>query len=355
MGYNNDVSRTDPAYGRPSGKSSCMSPDPHRKFPFPRFRRLEHGLLWALLGFTAVSAGALGALVAVILPQPIMQDRSLEDASAFRSDEIRNANLEYALHILIIGADNPNPTRSAQTQRESLQGRADTLMLARFDPSQSQLSLLSIPRDTRVEIPDHGMNKINVANAIGGPTLTARTISDLLGGIPIDRYVRLNPEGIQDLVDAIGGVDVYVPERMEYSDHTQQLYIDLQPGWQRLNGEQVHHFARYRQDYLGDIGRVQRQQELIRAISQELIKPGTWTRTPQVLEAIQENLDTNLRWEELLSLAKFALSSSQDLDMIMLPGRFSQPHEFGTSYWLPDDPGLYQVAVNYFEAPPING
>lgn len=296
-------------------------------------------------------------MVAIILPQPIMPHRSaVEDSSAFRSDDIRNASLDYALHILIIGADNPNPTRADQSYVESLHGRADTLILARFDPKQNQMALLSIPRDTRAEIPDHGMNKINVANALGGPILTARTVSTLLGGIPIDRYVRLNPEGIQDLVDAIGGVEVYVPERMEYTDHTQKLYIDLQPGWQRLNGEQVHHFARYRHDHLGDIGRVQRQQELIRALSQELLQPGTWTRTPQVLEAIQANVDTNLRWDELLSLAQFTLSYGQErLDMIMLPGRFSQPHEFATSYWLPDSDGTYQVAVNYFDASPING
>ncbi len=316
-------------------------------------KRFRIWLLWFSLGFTAFSAGALGALVAVLLPQPVLtSDMSWEEQLFFENNE----SLDYTLHILILGSDDADPTNHHKTQGESLQGRSDTIMLARFDPKDQAISLLSIPRDTRVEIPDHDYDKVNIANQLGGPVLAARTVSQLLGGVRIDRYVRLNTQGIQDLIDAIGGVEVYIPEAMKYTDVTQGLYIDLEPGLQRLNGEQVHHFIRFRHDELGDIGRVQRQQELIRAVSRELLKPGTWTQTPQIVQAIREHLDTNLTWEEVLSLARFMFNNGQErLDMVMLPGRFSQPREYATSYWLPDENAVYQISVNYFEAIPLNG
>ncbi len=315
--------------------------------------RYRHWIIWSLLGFTAFSAGALGAVAAVLLPRPILSSNLTPEEQRFFSDD---NSLDYALHILVLGADDPDPANTDKTKQEALQGRSDTVILARFDPQEKTVALLSIPRDTRVDIPDHGISKVNVANNLGGPVLAARTVSDLLGGITIDRYVRLNTEGIQDLIDAMGGVEVYVPEEMKYTDVTQGLYINLEPGLQRLNGEQVHHFIRFRHDQLGDIGRVQRQQELMRAISREMLKPSAWARVPQILQAIKANLDTNLTWEELLSLAKFLLNNSQDsLNMVMLPGRFSQAQEFSTSYWIPDQQGIYQIAVNYFEAIPEYG
>jgi hypothetical protein len=146
-------------------------------------------------------------------------------------------------------------------------------------------------------------------------------------------------------------VEVYVPEPMHYVDHTQRLFINLEPGWQRLNGEQAHHFARFRRDHLGlgDIGRVQRQQELLRALSRELLSPAVWPRIPKVLQVVRTHLDTNLTWEEVLSLAKFVLTSGGDrIDLVLLPGRFSQPGEFSTSYWLPDPAGIRRVAVSHF-------
>jgi polyisoprenyl-teichoic acid--peptidoglycan teichoic acid transferase len=79
----------------------------------------------------------------------------------------------------------------------------------RFDPAAKKITVLSIPRDSRTYIPDHGIAKINEANADGGPALSAKSVSDLLGGIAIDRYVSINVRGVQTLVDALGGVTVY--------------------------------------------------------------------------------------------------------------------------------------------------
>ncbi|MGY4589719.1 polyisoprenyl-teichoic acid--peptidoglycan teichoic acid transferase [Thermostichus sp. MS-CIW-40] len=317
-----------------------------------RQQAIRQGILWLLLGFTAVLAGSAGALLAVMLPrQVIPTSLTPAEQEAFRPDALRAAALDRSLHILILGTDNPDPTLPLPTERDRFHTRSDTILLARFDPQARRITVLSIPRDTRVRLPGFGVTKINAANLAGGPALTAQVVSHLMGGIPIDRYIRLNTDALEELIDAVGGLEIYVPEPMQYADHTQQLFIHLEPGWQRLNGEQAHHFARFRRDHLGlgDIGRVQRQQELLRALSRELLSPAVWPRIPKILQVIRTNLDTNLTWEEVLSLAKFVLTSGGDrIDLVLLPGRFSQPGEFSTSYWLPDPAGIRRVAVSHF-------
>ncbi|PIK85386.1 transcriptional regulator [Synechococcus sp. 63AY4M2] len=317
-----------------------------------RQQAIRQGILWLLLGFTAVLAGSAGAFLAVMLPRPVIPTSLTPgEQEAFRPDALRAAALDRSLHILILGTDNPDPALPLSRERERLNTRTDTILLARFDPQARRITILSIPRDTRVRLPSFGVTKINAANLVGGPALTAQVVSTLLGGIPIDRYVRLNTDALEELIDAVGGVEVYVPEPMHYVDHTQRLFINLEPGWQRLNGEQAHHFARFRRDHLGlgDIGRVQRQQELLRALSRELLSPAVWPRIPKVLQVVRTHLDTNLTWEEVLSLAKFVLTSGGDrIDLVLLPGRFSQPGEFSTSYWLPDPAAIRRVAVSHF-------
>ncbi len=94
----------------------------------------------------------------------------------------------------------------------SLEGLTDTMLLLRFDPQRQKLTMLSIPRDTRTDIEGYGEKKINEANALGGPALTAETVSHLLDGVAIDRYIRINVQGVEKLIDALGGVTVYVPK-----------------------------------------------------------------------------------------------------------------------------------------------
>ena len=97
--------------------------------------------------------------------------------------------------------------------REDDVGRSDTLMVATVDPHTDQTTLLSIPRDTRVRIYGYGFDKINAAYAYGGEPLTEKTVENLLG-IDIDHYVMINVRSFVKIIDAIGGVDIYVPKRM---------------------------------------------------------------------------------------------------------------------------------------------
>jgi LCP family protein required for cell wall assembly len=232
----------------------------------------------------------------------------------------------------------------------SFDGPSDTMLLLRFDPDTKKLTLLSIPRDTRTYIEGYGLSKINAANAKGGPALAAKTVSELLEGVGIDRYVRVNVQGIQSLVDALGGVTVYVPMDMKYQDDSQHLYINLKQGKQRLNGNKALQLLRYRYDKNGDIGRVQRQQLVMRALMEQALNPATLARLPKILSVIQSHIDTNLTVEELVALVGFGVQINRsNMQMLMVPGDFNGDGRKDISYWLPDNRRIQQMMAKYFD------
>jgi LCP family protein required for cell wall assembly len=223
------------------------------------------------------------------------------------------------------------------------------MLLLRFNPDTKKMIVLAIPRDTRIEIAGHGLKKINAANVYGGPSLTAQTVSNLLNGVGIDRYVRINILGMGKLIDALGGVTVYVPKDMKYQDESQHLYINLKAGKQHLNGNQALQLLRYRHDALGDIGRIQRQQMVLRALTEQALTPTTLTQLPEILNVIKEHLDTNLTVEELVALVGFgARTNHANMQMLMVPGRFSETREFDASYWVPNPAAIGKLMSKYF-------
>ena len=237
----------------------------------------------------------------------------------------------------------------------SFEGLSDSMLLLRFDPQDEKVSVLSIPRDTRVYIDGYGVRKINHANEYGGPALAASTASELLGGINIDRYVRVNVQGVEKLIDALGGVTVNVPKDMKYNDFSQHLYIDLKKGIQHLDGDKAMQFLRYRYDGYGDISRVQRQQMLMRSAVEQTLKPATVVKIPKILSVIQSHLDTNLTVRELMALANFASERDRsNINMMMLPGDFNSGEET-VSYWLPHHKSINKLMVNHFDLPSYAG
>ncbi|MGG6293467.1 LCP family protein [Leptolyngbya sp. AN02str] len=325
--------------------------------------------LWFMLGLVGIasSSAIAGALLAVSLAStPLLQSRlSPEDAEAFEGSDIssgvnfRLPQLTRPVNILVLGikvlsSDVANPPEEVQDLGyhalvNSLDGLSDTMMLIRFQPSDRTLTVLSLPRDTRVRIDGVGTAKLNEANAYGGPASAAIATSNLLGEVPIDRYVRINIQGVEKLIDALGGIDVYVPRDMKYQDDSQHLYINLKQGQQRLNGKKAIDFLRFRYDEYGDIGRVQRQQLFMRAMAEQALNPATITRLPQILSVIQENVDTNLSVEELVALVGFGSQVDRSkVQMLMLPGDFSSSEEYVASYWLPNYRAIDQLVAQYF-------
>jgi LCP family protein required for cell wall assembly len=192
--------------------------------------------------------------------------------------------------------------------------------------------------------------KINEANYYGGPASSAKSVSGLLGGVGIDRYVTVNVQGIKSLVDALGGITLNVPKDMKYTDESQHLYIDLKAGKQLLNGEQIVQYLLYRHDDLGDIGRVQRQQLLMRAFVEDQVNVGLLSRMPKILSVIQSHIDTNLSIEELVALAGFATQTDRaGVQMLMVPGKFSDPKDYKASFWLPDQNAIETMVAEHFD------
>lgn len=352
-------------------------PVPNRRPPrspqarFNPLRLLAIGI--GLLAVAGVSA-TTGALLALTLADPSFSQRALsrDEQNAFSdpdesisSSGLQMPQLTRPVNILIMGIkvvtsdvdDNLTREYGYHALVNSFEGLSDTMMLARFDPKLGKMTMLSIPRDTRTYVEGLGTAKINAANSYGGPALAARSTSDLLEGVPIDRYVRINVQGVEKLIDALGGLTVYVPRDMKYTDESQHLYIDLKQGRQHLNGDRALQFLRFRYDEYGDIGRVQRQQMALRAFKEQLLSPATLLRLPKVMATIRENLDTNLSLEEIAALAGFASGiERQDVQFMMLPGEFGDLSAYGgVSYWLPHSRRIRQMMAAHFDMGMLDG
>lgn len=322
---------------------------------------------WLWLGFTSVAilSATAGALVAVSLSStPFLQSRLRPDEQAMftkggsiATGNLRLPELTRPVNILVLGtkvlaSDLPSgeTQQSAYELIDSFEGPTDTMLLLRFDPEAKKLTVLSIPRDTRTYIEGYGLNKINAANVHGGPALTAKAVSDLLDGVGIDRYIRVNVQGVQELIEALGGVTVYVPQDMKYKDDSQRLYIDLKQGKQHLDGEKTLQLLRFRYDKNGDIGRVQRQQMVMRALMEQALNPVTLARLPKILSVIQSHIDTNLSVEELVALAGFGVQTNRsNVQMLMVPGDFNGDGRRDISYWLPNKRRIQQMMAKYFD------
>jgi LCP family protein required for cell wall assembly len=199
-------------------------------------------------------------------------------------------------------------------------------------------------------MPGGGYDKINSANARGGADFSAEAIANNLNNVKIDHYVRVTTDAFRELIDILGGVKVYVPQNMYYKDVTQNLEINLEQGLQTLNGEQAEQFSRFRNDSLGDIGRVQRQQILMKALKEKIQNPVMITRIPQVIKLLKNHLDTDLTPKQMLTLANFCRGlEKENIKMVMLPGRYSSPTHYSVSYWLISEEAKNKVMKEFFD------
>ncbi len=236
--------------------------------------------------------------------------------------------------ILVMGVDAPNNSLRAKDENTFEGTRTDTMMLVRIDASKKRVAVVSIPRDSKVYISgNRGIDKINAAHAIGGADLAVQTVQESFG-IPIDNFMVINFRGVRELVDAIGGVDLYVEKAMHYTDHTAKLYIDFKPGKQHLNGKQAEAFLRFRHDHLGDIGRIRRQQQFIMALTKKMRDPAILLRIPQLVGLAGSYVETDLSPGDLATLAFF----SKDVNLNAVRTATLPGHAGGVrvSYWVID-------------------
>ena len=234
--------------------------------------------------------------------------------------------LKGKVNILVLGVD----------EREDDVGRSDTSFVVTIDNDAKKVTMLSIPRDSRVKIAGHGWDKINHAFAFGGAPLSKKTIENLLG-IPIDYTVSVNFRGFMRMVDAVGGITVDVDKRMRYSDPYDDdggLEIDLYPGVQKLNGRTAIEYVRYR-DEEGDIGRVARQQKFLKALFQEIATPQMLSKLPELVKEFSTTVKTDMPTSKMLQLLPTlndAVKAGLETEWVTGTPIWIQD----VSYWLPD-------------------
>jgi LCP family protein required for cell wall assembly len=238
------------------------------------------------------------------------------------------------LNVLLLGIDARPGEKDART---------DSMILVSIDRDTKKIALVSIPRDTLVEIPGYGKNKINTANALGGAELARETVETLLG-IEIPYFVKTNFEGFKEIVDTLGGVELDVEKRMHYPAED----IDLKPGLQRLDGYNALAYVRFRYDALGDISRTERQQKFLTVLAKETLQASNIIKAPILIPQIMKALETNLGVSDAIFLMRVASNlDSNNIVTATLPGSFYNYK--GASFWKVDESKVKIVLNELFQ------
>ena len=195
-------------------------------------------------------------------------------------------------------------------------GNTDAIFTLRVEGGRT--SITQIPRDSYINSHSFGPVKANALYAYGGLDAVKSELSRLMGR-QINHHILVNLNGIRTLSDLVGGVEVDVPKRLYYRDRSQGLLIDLQPGPQVLQGEDLEGFLRWRHDEEGDLGRLARQQLVLRSLFGSMTRPENLVRLPALIQAAGQNLDTDLGAMELGGL--ITAMGITELETERLPAR----------------------------------
>ena len=221
-------------------------------------------------------------------------------------------------------------------------GRTDTLILLTLDPQKETAKMVSIPRDTRVEIAGKGsIDKINHAHAFGGPDMTINTVENFLD-IPIDYYAKVNFEGFKGVINEIGGVKVDVPfDFWEYSDEVNRKKIQFTEGPMELDGEEALAYVRMRR-FDSDFGRSDRQRQVIDAALDKTLSVKGLFKLDEIAAHLSNNIETNLTATELFSLQKkFTKLNSSDIQNLKFTGKDARID--GVYYFEPNEENVSEI------------
>lgn len=213
------------------------------------------------------------------------------------------------INVLLMGLDGQSPGAGEGPPR------TDALMLAQVDPESGDTALISIPRDLYVEgvAPDGGSQRINSAYAHGGPERAVEAVEELTG-VPVDHYVAADFEGFEEVVDSLGGVEVDVE-----GDYLAKRGIPQ--GEQILNGKEALLYARYRGTPEGDLGRIERQQQLLAALRSQAVSWESIASIPGIVRSLNEHVQTDMSTAEMISLGRaLARADGGELQTASLKG-----------------------------------
>jgi LCP family protein required for cell wall assembly len=323
------------------GEAPVYAPEPGRRTSAPlvprrrgRLRRL-FGFLFLIIVLSAIGYGVyLLNIVAKISTNPWQ-------ITPVAADDTGRTN------VLVMGIGDPGHSGADLT---------DTLMLVSFDSTSHRIAQVSVPRDLRVKIDGYGYSKINAANADGGTELAEQTVADTLG-VPINYYVKTNFSGLEQLVDAVGGLDIDVKDRLadsEYpcaDDQYKSCGLVIESGVQHMDGARVLQYVRCRKGTCGnDFGRAARQQEVIGLLRPKLtdahllLNP---VKLQAVVAAVQQGVKTDLGLWQMLNLANAwrADAANQPVHLVLSngPGGYLRSDPAGSSDLLPIGGNFSQI------------
>lgn len=235
----------------------------------------------------------------------VMHDPLERDEDPDRQKELKSIfKNEKSINILLLGVD----------ERDGDKGRSDTIILASLNPNTNSMKMLSVPRDTYVNIPGRGMDKINHAYAYGDVELSLQTFEEAFN-IPVHFYARINMEGFQEGIDALGGVTVQNDLAFSVKG------TEYPKGEIHLNGNEALKYIRMRKnDPRGDYGRNERQRDVIKAAINETASFSSLTKVGNLLDILGDNVRTDLNMDRLKSLFSDYRGTRKNMESIEING-----------------------------------
>ena len=279
---------------------------------------------------------AIGAAYYVIkkgqAERDIAGNKTQAEMNAIDAELTGTKTYDGPFNMLLLGSD-------ARSDDPDMGARTDTVMLVRIDPTVNTVSILSIPRDTMITIDGVGTAKFNAAYTYGGVAGTISAVKDLTGA-DIDHYAEINFEGLVDMVDAGGGVDVYVDELVDDEDAGDVI---IEPGEQHLNGEAALTLARSRAYADGDYTRTYNQRKIIMGLAHKLLEAPA-TELTGLIRNSTKYLTTDMSLDDILSLAD-QMRHNNDYPVVIYSNHLpSYPTMVGEiSYVVADNAGVADI------------
>lgn len=234
-----------------------------------------------------------------------------------------NINVLGSRDLLFLGLD------ERETSDEFV-GRTDTIIIFHLGEWGQKDTLISIPRDTRVNLEGYGWNKINAAYVYGGDQMLKQEIYELTG-IEIDRTMLINFEGFKKVIDILGGVEITVEEPL----HDPLSGADFEPGTYNMDGEQALSYARCRATAKGDLDRIDRQQQLLNELIRQKFNFSSITKAPQLIEVLNQETKSDFGLGDFVAVGSVLMFSNKEIQRVTIPTTSANIE--GISYLIADE------------------
>jgi LCP family protein required for cell wall assembly len=223
-------------------------------------------------------------------------------------------------NILVLGVDSVEGTH-----------RSDTIFVLGVNPAKSRISMLSIPRDTRVLINSKARKINEILPRYGVPVL--RSLIEDLMQIQLSRYVKVDFQGFINIIDIMGGLEIDIEKPMHYDDNWGKLHIHFNKGLNKLDGKDALNYVRFRADASADLGRIKRQQKFIRVLLEKASSPAVVVKLPKIISEAFGHIETDFSFQEVIAIAGSFSKSKVQFRNSSLPGEARYIDKI--SYFLP--------------------